>query len=72
MQGTFTLEIELGGDAMRTPHDVAGALARVSAAVHRCAEDGTDVEGRIVDANGNWVGDFEVLPAAAEPTAVEA
>jgi hypothetical protein len=49
----FTLEIELGSDAMRYPDDVAAALERVA---RRLAGSVGPQEGTIVDLNGNTVG----------------
>lgn len=57
--GTFTVKIETGNDAMRTPQNVAAALVRIAAHLH----SGRD-SGKIMDANGNSVGTFEFIPDA--------
>ena len=51
----FTLEIELGNDAMQSPYDVAKALQVIAEDLRRngFADEGTGV---IRDANGNRVG----------------
>jgi len=54
MHKKFTLEIDLGDDAMKTGADVASALENVARRVCQ----GADV-GKIRDANGNTVGRFE-------------
>ncbi len=60
---TFTLTIELGNDAMRTCGDLARA---VSAVGHKILVNsgGTQTPladgGKIMDANGNSVGNWEV------------
>lgn len=54
----FTLKINLGNDAMQTTRDVAGALRRVAGWM----ETGTD-RGRILDDNGNLVGEFGLTAA---------
>lgn len=56
----FTLEIELGNDAMQNGRDVALALKRLGAKLvdHRF-DDGTD-HGKIMDLNGNSVGTWDI------------
>lgn len=51
----FTLEIELGNDAMQTSDDVAEALANVTNSLL----DGL-TSGAIRDANGNTVGKWNL------------
>jgi hypothetical protein len=59
----FTLEIELGNDAMSTPADIAGALRDLAGRL-----EGTDTLGirytghgdTIRDANNNTVGSWDV------------
>ncbi len=58
---TFTLTIELGNDAMQDGTDVASALRSVAKRVD--GDSFTRVDGRkIMDANGNSVGTWEVHP----------
>ena len=52
----FTLSIDMGNDAMRTPVDLANALADVA---HKLENWGRD-QGSVYDANGNKVGSFEI------------
>jgi hypothetical protein len=57
----FTLEIELGNDAMTTGYNVAAALRRVSGQVAELVKkDLPGAEGAIRDVNGNTVGKWEV------------
>lgn len=60
----FTLEIELGNDAMQTQGDVRGALAKVSRRLdyYGTAESVLTVGQYdvICDENGNTVGKWEV------------
>lgn len=60
MDGTFKLEIEMGNDAMQTAEDVATALIQVAAKLKRGQATGEIEldEGKVYDANGNYVGDF--------------
>jgi len=51
----FTLRIELGNDAMRSPDDIAAALRRVALKV----QGGTGT-GKVWDVNGNAVGAFDI------------
>jgi hypothetical protein len=55
--GTFTVKISTGNDAMRTPQNVAAALVRIAAHLHN-----DRVDGKILDANGNSVGEFYYIP----------
>ena len=60
----FTLEIELGNDAMRTGAHLEKTLAEVGTRV-RAALPGVitrEDNGRIRDVNGNTVGKWQVLP----------
>jgi hypothetical protein len=54
LESMFALYIELGNDAMCSPDDIAEALEKVAKKVRGGATD-----GRIVDVNGNVVGEFE-------------
>lgn len=56
MEGTFTLTVEMGNDAMRTPVDLADAVA----AVARRVAVGERV-GDVRDLNGNTVGNYEFV-----------
>ena len=56
----FTLEIELGNDAMQTYADIARATQRIFSDFSRRHEDAEDDAGRIYDVNGNKVGFWEV------------
>lgn len=51
---TFKIKIEMGNDAMQTSDDVITALKQVI----KKLKDGRD-GGKIFDANGNNVGDFD-------------
>lgn len=53
--GKFTLEIEMGNDAMQTTEDIIDALKQVI----KKMESGRD-GGFIQDVNGNNVGTFEI------------
>jgi hypothetical protein len=57
MPSTFTLNIDLGNDAMQSGPDVADALRDVADRV----EQGHTF-GKIIDGNGNTVGEFIVNP----------
>jgi hypothetical protein len=54
---TFTLKIDLGDSAMRTPEDVAEALKRIAAYMHA---NGSWPHTKILDLNGNSVGTVSV------------
>ena len=57
----FTLEIELGNDAMQTRQDIEEALRKLGQNLRYMSdppEDGN--EGFIADANGNGVGTWRV------------
>ena len=58
----FTLEIELGNEAMRDSHDVSEALLGLRTKFHGRPSyfDGGNDEGTIYDENGNTVGKWEV------------
>lgn len=65
----FTLEIELGNEAMQTPFDVGKALVNVGLLLnsHEAGSfktfeelDAYDRKGSIRDVNGNTVGKWEV------------
>ena len=57
----FTLEIELGNEAMQTDEHIGRALSLLGRAFTE-AQDGTDIRdaGKIKDINGNTVGKWEV------------
>lgn len=52
----FTLEIDMGNDAMRTRRDVARALRAIAAKVN----ESTHFDSKVMDANGNTVGYWEL------------
>ncbi len=57
----FTLEIELGNEAMQTRNDVEWALRKLGQEVKYLSEIPEDGdEGPIRDENGNTVGKWEV------------
>ena len=64
-QVKFTLEIELGNDAMQTPFDVSIALAalgaRFAARENWGAPTGQTDAGTLRDRNGNTVGRWQVV-----------
>jgi len=57
----FSLEIELGNDAMSTPDDVAYLLGVVAEQLDAVDAFGPGDEGRTRDVNGNTVGRWEVV-----------
>lgn len=52
----FKIEIKLGNDAMRSKHDVSEAIIDVASRVR-----GGCLSGRILDINGNLVGNYEFI-----------
>jgi uncharacterized protein (DUF2141 family) len=70
----FTLEIELGNDAMRSYQDIRDALKQVILSAGSCASSHarpTDGDGaKIMDLNGNSVGTWGVTKDA--PAAITA
>ena len=56
----FSMQIELGNDAMQTYADIAQATRRIFADFANHHEEATDGAGRIYDANGNKVGTWQV------------
>jgi hypothetical protein len=56
----FTLKIEMGNDAMQSYADIAQAVQRIFSDFSRRYEPAEDDAGRIYDANGNKVGNWEV------------
>jgi hypothetical protein len=56
--GTFRLYIELGNDAMQGPSDLAEALRDIADKVEVRAE----YPQKIMDVNGNTVGEWTVEP----------
>lgn len=54
----FTLKIALGNDAMNSPEEVAAALRAVADRL-----DAGRTQGTILDANGNTVGTWDLIPA---------
>lgn len=67
----FSLEINLGNDAMRTYGDIAGALRRVAANIeknHDFQEEAHhDAEGDIKDPLGNSVGSWAIAGRFDDP-----
>jgi hypothetical protein len=73
----FTLEIELGNDAMRSHQDIRDALTQVMGKVgarQYCVKSApSDGDGsKIIDDNGNSVGTWQVLETATRRTNVDA
>lgn len=60
----FTLEIELGNEAMQSRSDIARALRKVSAKL-QAGRDG----GQVMDLNGNSVGSFGLIDTETDDTA---
>jgi hypothetical protein len=56
----FTLEIDLGNEAMLTYADIAQAVQRIFSDFSRRQEDAEDDAGRIYDSNGNKVGHWSI------------
>jgi hypothetical protein len=57
----FTLEIELGNDAMQTCDDVGRAIREVAEEFLDCMDEPTPVRDILIkDINGNTVGKWEV------------
>jgi len=57
----FELKIELGNDAMQTPRDVAFVLKKLASKLDNMGDDFALVDGgKIMDANGNSVGKWDV------------
>lgn len=54
MFDTFTLTIELGNETMQNGPDVARALREVADKI----EHGLEARGKIIDTNGNTVGEY--------------
>ncbi len=54
----FRLDIELGNDSMQSGPDVARALREIADRI----EDDLEARGKIVDANGNTVGEYGPYP----------
>jgi hypothetical protein len=53
----FTVEIELGNEAMDSPYDVQHALTLVATRVRQLSDpDWKEASGKVFDANGNSVG----------------
>ncbi len=55
MNGTFTVRIDLGNDAMRSRHDIFVALKSIAIKVVGGANNGV-----VMDENGNSVGEFKI------------
>lgn len=55
MTGTFRLHIEIGNESMQSRHDIFVALKNVAIKII-----GGKNEGKIMDENGNTVGEFEL------------
>jgi hypothetical protein len=61
----FTLEIELGNDAMQTAADLQDTLLKLAQRLHKTLPYGpvrSPEGGRIMDANGNSVGTWTINP----------
>lgn len=56
MAGKFTVEINLGNDAMEGPMELAEALRELATRVEDIDLDEAQEEGTILDDNGNEVG----------------
>jgi hypothetical protein len=56
----FSLEIELGNEAMQTYADIAQAVRLIFADFSNRHENAEDDAGRIYDANGNRVGQWNI------------
>ncbi len=58
----FTLNIELGNEAMQTGLDIAEALKKVAKKIYMCGEGDELIGcgGKIMDYNGNSVGLWQV------------
>ena len=56
----FVVEINLGNEAMNSPHDVADALEKVIRNLRMVDEFGDGFSGRLRDVNGNTVGTFNL------------
>jgi hypothetical protein len=56
----FTLTIRLGNDAMQTGGDVAEALRKLADRIDTYRDGSFGANGRIMDANGNDVGEWMV------------
>lgn len=61
----LTIEIKIGNDAMRTPHDLAEAVLRASQGIR--AGRGS---GKIYDDNGNVVGFWEIRDKELKPSGI--
>lgn len=62
----FKLEVELGNEAMQNLSDVASALERVAERLHEMKMfnlSSNGLRGKIMDQNGNSVGNWEVSNA---------
>jgi hypothetical protein len=57
--GTFTLEIELGDDAMRKPSHIAEALRELANKFDEMESSTSRESGKILDDNGNSCGEWE-------------
>jgi hypothetical protein len=63
----FTLEIELGNDAMQTRADIEAALRKLGQNLRHMSEPPEHGdEGGIMDDNGNKVGTWEVTQTPRE------
>lgn len=56
--GKFVLNIELGDDAMQEPAHVAEALRELAERIDELEPDETDASGKVLDDNGNTVGEW--------------
>lgn len=56
----FTLEINLGNEAMQTGNDVAEALQGIVDRLVDTYDLSADMRGKLRDSNGNTVGHWEI------------
>lgn len=59
MNGTFTLNIDLGNDEMQNPQHVAAALRELANKLDQLDTSTTQAGAKILDDNGNDVGKWE-------------
>ena len=59
----FVLKINLGNDAMQTGFDIQGALYRTAKRIYESGMNISDMKEpiKILDLNGNSIGNFQVI-----------
>lgn len=57
--GKFSMNIELGNDAMQQPQELADALREVANKIAAIDPTDTNAGGKVLDDNGNEVGTWE-------------